>query len=280
MIKLHRPATGTEVEPQQGACSRASWTGQLVLGPINVPVKAYPAVIAPTKSPLHQIHADCGRQIQYRKTCPDHGEVSADRIAKAFRVAPDQDILLTEEELTGLHPSDNKRIEIEHLLLSDRLDPVLLGGRTYHLVAAHRAALRIYALIVELLVRTCACGIARMVLSDHQQLVAIGARDGRLLMHLLHWPDQLRSCPPSLEQNDGKVSREEVQRLNQLVAPLCKPFVWQDYRDDAEQRLAGLIQKKLGMQPLVRPKVILARKNRRRVTSSTGRSLGRRRKAA
>src|SRR5690242_6178598 len=74
--------------------SRASWTGQIAIGKLVVPVKAYAAVVNSTASSLHQVHARCGQSIQYRKTCPKHGEVTAEEIAKAYSYAPDDQVIL------------------------------------------------------------------------------------------------------------------------------------------------------------------------------------------
>ncbi len=45
--------------------SRASWTGQLQVAHLTIPIKAYAAVVTPD-SPLKQLHAGCGERIEYR----------------------------------------------------------------------------------------------------------------------------------------------------------------------------------------------------------------------
>ena len=49
----------------RGAASRASWCGQLKLGTLCVPVKAYAAIATPPEIPLRQLHAVCGQRIEY-----------------------------------------------------------------------------------------------------------------------------------------------------------------------------------------------------------------------
>jgi DNA end-binding protein Ku len=62
--------------------SRAIWCGQLKLDTLCVPVKAYPAIATPPDIPLRQLHAACGQRIEYRKCCPEHGEVPTEEIVK------------------------------------------------------------------------------------------------------------------------------------------------------------------------------------------------------
>lgn len=119
--------------------SRASWSGQLQLGPLAVPVKAYPALVAPTSGPLHQVHVACGRRISQRKVCPDHGELTADEIGKAFEFAPNDQLAVSQEELDSLSPIDDQTIHLEHLLPSEKFDCSFLSGRTLHLTPTHPA---------------------------------------------------------------------------------------------------------------------------------------------
>src|SRR4051812_36690145 len=79
--------------------SRSSWSGQLSIGNLTVPVKAYPAVVIRSQGLLHQVHSDCGTQIQQRKCCPQHGEIPTEQIAKAYSYGPDDDIVLSADEL-------------------------------------------------------------------------------------------------------------------------------------------------------------------------------------
>jgi hypothetical protein len=86
-------------ETHAAPASRASWCGQLKLGPLCVPVKAYAAIATPPEIPLRQLHAPCGERIEYRKCCPKHGEVPAEQIVK-YLYQPDS-TQVTEEELAG-----------------------------------------------------------------------------------------------------------------------------------------------------------------------------------
>jgi hypothetical protein len=44
--------------------------------------QAYTAIDSGGEVYLNQLHADCGARIQYKKTCPIHGEVANDRIVR------------------------------------------------------------------------------------------------------------------------------------------------------------------------------------------------------
>jgi len=61
--------------------ARSSWKGYLNLSLVSIPVKAYPATNSEGRGiRLNQLHVDCHSRINYKKTCPVHGEVSNDAI--------------------------------------------------------------------------------------------------------------------------------------------------------------------------------------------------------
>lgn len=224
--------------------ARASWNGQLALGPLLVPVKAYPALVVPNQGPLHQIHIGCGERISQRKTCPKHGEVASTDIGKAFAFAPGDQLVFTTEELESLSPSDDETIRIEHLMPSNAFDHTLLSGRALYLAPTHAAATSAYARAIALLGATPHWGVGAMILSDQRRTIAVRVEERRLLLFVLHAPEHRRTYPgPELER--VAIPSTELRALEKSLLPLHKSFAWSEYPDDAAERLNGLIQRKL-----------------------------------
>ncbi len=137
------PEASRACEAQAAPASRASWCGQLKLGTLCVPVKAYAAIATPPEIPLRQLHCVCGERIEYKKCCPQHGEVPAEEIIKGYPYQPDQYVRLTEEERASLQPTDEKTSDLEHFLDPAAIDLVLLAGRSLYLTPAtgHRPSI-------------------------------------------------------------------------------------------------------------------------------------------
>ena len=113
--------------PASAPASRASWCGQIRIGDLSVPVKAYAAIATPPETPLRQLHAGCGQRIEYRKWCSKHGAVSPDEIVRGYPYQPDQYVEFSPTELEQLHPADDKTIHLEHFLQPSSFDPVLFS---------------------------------------------------------------------------------------------------------------------------------------------------------
>ena len=244
MSNLRATAARHVEPPRLQVSSRASWSGQLVLGRMAVAVKAYPALVTPSNSLLHQVHADCGKRIEYRKTCPQHGEVAPDDIVKAYSVTPDDDVLLTPADLAALRPTDDRSIQIERLVPGEKIDLVLLSGRSLYLVPANSLAGNNYALFAAALSRSGAWAVAQMILSEHRQLVVIRPHDGLLVMHILHWPALRRACPAFAGPTD-EIPAERIRALEKSLARLRRTFSWHDYVDSFEHDLTHLVSRKI-----------------------------------
>ncbi len=235
--------------------SGSSWSGTLKLGAITVPLKGYSAAVTQRDSPLHLVHAGCGSRIQQPRRCPKHGEILSDKIVKAFEFAPDDDIVLTEDELNQLKANDDQVIHVERMLSARQFDLFLLSGRTLNLIPAHAAAADAYQLVVAAFARADEWGLGRLVMSDRQQLIGLSVVDQRLALHVLHWPAQWRACPAFEAPKPPTLT--DVERLSASLAPLRKPFEWSDFQDDFDQKLTDLVRRKVTARQHKNPAVVV-----------------------
>lgn len=224
------------------AASRSSWSGQIVVGSVTVPVKAYAAIASPSNSALHLIHRDCGQSIAQPRTCPMHGPVTTEDIAKAFQFAPGDDVVLSAADLDSLKPQENDQLRIEHLMPSLSFDLSLTNGRTLFLVPAHAAAAPEYGVVCSLLAKQDLWGIGRVVLNDRSQLLGVKVVQDVLVAFVLHWPQVRRGCPLF---DRTPVNPERLRQLVKETAQLRKSFSWDEYQDDYEPRLTELVRAKI-----------------------------------
>src|SRR5437667_11190559 len=102
--------------PEQGIAmaARSSWKGFLKLSLVSLPVKAYTATSSGGgEIRLNQLHAECHSRINYKKTCPIHGEVSQDQIVMGYEHAKGQYVVVDTDELDKLRTDDEKAINID-----------------------------------------------------------------------------------------------------------------------------------------------------------------------
>src|SRR5260370_10122292 len=104
--------------------TRSSWKGCLQLSLVCVPVKAYStASSGGGEIHLNQLHADCHRRIQYKKTCPLHGEVSNDQIVSGYEYAQDHYGVVDPDEPDRLRTEADKPATIAAFIASNDFTP-------------------------------------------------------------------------------------------------------------------------------------------------------------
>ena len=99
--KTHRTGNADGAKPgeKKEARPRASWSGNLRFGLVNIPVQAFNA-----RTPeggeivFHKLHSKCHSRIRYEKHCPLHGAISNDEIVSGYEYAKDRYVEL---ELRG-----------------------------------------------------------------------------------------------------------------------------------------------------------------------------------
>ena len=102
--------------------------------------------------------------------------------------------------------------------------------------------------------------LGRMVLGGHRQVVLVRPADTNLVLHVLHYPEQVRVCPQTvwpLKQEP----EEELRLAGMLLDAASGPVDWSAYRDQSAEELKGLIEAKLAgqaAQPAAPPRTILS----------------------
>jgi DNA end-binding protein Ku len=111
-----------------------SWKGHLRVSLVTVPVKAYTATASEGGHiRLNQLHDECHSRIQYKKTCPIHGEVPKHEIVSGYEYSTGQYVIVDPAELDKLRTPDEKALSIQEFIPPDALDPIYQAGTTYYL---------------------------------------------------------------------------------------------------------------------------------------------------
>lgn len=237
------PAGDWPCEAPLPAC-RSTWSGKLQIGELSVPVKAYPATVSALGSPLHLLHAGCGEPIRQPRSCPKHGPVENNAVVKAYSCGNGQYLELDEADLAQLQAEDEKTIRLERFFPRSELPLELLAGRSLHLAPADPASQRDCAAVLAALENKGVCGLGEVVFAGRRQLVLVRPCSCALMLHALHWPAQRRVFPAT---NGGPVgvTVREVKALEQVISSASGGRIdWDAYRDDAEQKLAHLVESK------------------------------------
>jgi DNA end-binding protein Ku len=238
--------------------ARSSWKGFLKLSLVSVPVKAYTATASGGgEVRLNQLHAECHSRINYKKTCPVHGEVPNDQIVSGYEYSKGQYVLIDTDELDKLRTEDEKAININAFVPQNSIDPTYFSGRSYYLIPDGPVGQKPYALLVEGMGELKRNAIAQVVMHGRDQLVLIRPVDGLLNMSILNYDSQVtKPAAFSEEVTKPALEGEELKLAKTLIeASSPKKFDLAGYKDQYQAKLTELIQKKVAGEEVVAPPV-------------------------
>jgi DNA end-binding protein Ku len=218
------------------------WSGTISFGLVSIPIKMYTAVRDHTIR-FHRLTEDGSCRLSTKLYCPETGkEYDFGKTARGYEVAPDQYVLLSDEELEALKPDRGRAIEIEDFVRQEEIDPVYYD-RPYWLAPDERGT-RPYALLVDAMTRAERVGVSRFVLRDKQHLAALRVVQGGLCLSTMKWPDEVTALEDVAQVAHAKVDDRQVDLALQLIEALTRPFEPARYVDTFHDELQELLDMK------------------------------------
>jgi DNA end-binding protein Ku len=236
--------------------ARSSWKGFLKLSLVSIPVKAYTATSSGgSEIRLNQLHAECHSRINYKKTCPIHGEVPNDQIVSGYEYSKGQYVIVDTDELDKLRSEDDKAININTFIRTDALDPMYASGKTYYLIPDGPVGQKPYTVLHQGMVELQRHAIARIVMHGKEQVVMLRPVDNLIAMTLLNYDDEITK-PATFEDEltKAETTPEELKLAKTLIeSSTSKKFDFSQYKDIYTQKLTQLIEAKVAGKEIVAP---------------------------
>jgi DNA end-binding protein Ku len=224
---------------------RAIWTGTISFGLVTVPVRLYSAIDRKAVR-FHQLSGKTGARIAQKRVDPQSDEeVPYESIVKGYELAPDRYVVIEPQELDALQPQKTRTIEIEDFVELDQIDPIFYD-HSYYLAPGPGGA-KPYRLLLEAMKETGKVAIARVVIRNKEQLVAIRPMGDVLVMSTMLFADEVLAPERLEELSDGagaKTNKREVDIAKQLVGSLAGDFQPDKYRDTYRDQVLELIERK------------------------------------
>ena len=225
--------------------ARSIWNGTIVFGLVAVPIKVHSATESKTVH-FREVHAKDGSKIEHRRICPKHRglyEVDHDDIVKGYEVSKGKWVELTDDEMAAAAGSQSRRIEIDHFVPLDEVDPVYYE-RPYYLGAQDKGR-DAYALLHAALDRAGRAGVGRWVFHNRERTVLLRPLEDVLVIHTMRFADEVVD-PGDFEL--GRVRRKpsdrEIKMASSLVDGLHTDFDPSEYEDSYRADVLELVERK------------------------------------
>ncbi|MFI0233787.1 Ku protein [Streptomyces sp. NPDC017086] len=228
---------------------RTIWSGAISFGLVTVPINVVGAS-EDHSIHFHQYHLPDQGRVRYRKVCElEDREVPQDEIGKGYEVSKTQVIPITDEDLANLPLPTAKAIEIDAFVPLESVDSIRIG-EGYYLQPAGQVAAKPYKLLVKALSRSSKVAVAKYAWSGRERLGLLRVRDDVLVLHAMHWPDEVRD-PASLLPPPTEVSEEEIAGALALMDTMTvDELKGPEFEDRYTEAVAQIIEAKREEKPL------------------------------
>ncbi len=224
---------------------RSIWNGVISFGMVSIPVKLLTATDSRDVS-FNLLHADGGHRIKQQRWCPVHERaIEWGDVVRGYEYAKDEYVVMEDADFEKLPLPSKQTVELSAFVKADDIDPIYYE-KSYYLEPDEKGV-KPFALLMRALDEKGLTGIAKIAIRNKEQLCALRAMDGTLVLETLLYPDEIRAAPE--EVGDVEVSKKELDMAFKLIDLMTEEFEPGQHKDEYREALMRVIEAKLeGME--------------------------------
>jgi len=225
---------------------RSIWKGHIRFLLVAIPIRVYNAIEASERIQFNPLHRDDFGPIGYDKRCKKCGQiVSNDQITKGYQYEPDRYAIIEPEEIAKVKIKTTRAVDILGFVDSSEI-PTTFFDAPYYIGPDGPVAEKPYALLRQVLRDTGKVGLAKVVLRDREDLVAVFPLENGIVLQKLRYPAEVRKVQEVPEIDAvSKLDKKELQLATSLVEQMITSFSDIDSIDHYHEALRKLIDSKI-----------------------------------
>jgi DNA end-binding protein Ku len=219
-------------------------------GLVAIPIAMYTAT---QDNDIHfnQLHKEDHERIRYKKTCAHCGkEITAGDIVKGYEYDKDRFVVVTDEEIDKIKTEKEKSIQILHFAKLDQISPVYYE-KTYQAIP-EKGGEKAFELLRAALMEEQKVAIGKTVLGTKDTLMAIIPREEGVLISTMFYQDDIKELQKTY--NKPEPAEVELNMAKLLINSMDTPFNPEEYRDEYQEKLRGLVETKIAGKEVVAAK--------------------------
>ena len=236
--------------------ARAMWKGAIQFGLVTIPIKLYLATESKYGVSFNMLHETDLTRINMKVWCPaDEKIISRSETVKGYEYAPDQYVVITDEDLEKVPLKTVRSIEIEQFTKPDQEDGNVRFVKQAYYIEPDKIGRKAFYLLKQVLEEEELTAICKVVIKDREALAALDPFGKTLLLTTLHWPDEIRSTDElDLPEDEFDFKPAEMAMARQLVSAMTGEFEPEKYKDEYREALLDVIEQKVEGKEVTAPK--------------------------
>jgi DNA end-binding protein Ku len=234
------------------------WKGAIQFGLVTIPVKLYLATESNYQVRFNMLHEKDLSRIQMKTYCPVDDEViSRSDTVKGYEYAPDQYVVITDEDLEKVPLKTVRSIEIEQFTKAERDDTNTRFVKQAYYIEPDKIGRKAFYLLKSVLADEGLTAICKVVIKDREALAAMDPFGDTMVLTTLHWPDEVRSTKElDLPDEEPDFKPAELAMAKQLVSSMTGEFEPENYKDEYRDALMQVIEAKVEGHEAVAPEPV------------------------
>jgi DNA end-binding protein Ku len=227
---------------------RAMWKGAIQFGLVTIPVKLYVATESSYQIRFNMLHETDLSRINMKTWCPvDDKAISRTETVKGYEYAPDQYVVITDEDLEKVPLKTIRSIEIEQFAPKGaETDEHTKFPKQAYYIEPDKIGRKAFYLLRSVLEDEGLTAICKVVIKDREAIAAMDPFGDTMLLTTLHWPDEIRSTKElDLPEEEFDFKPAELAMAKQLVSAMTGDFEPEKYKDEYRDALMKVIEAKL-----------------------------------
>lgn len=225
---------------------RSIWKGHIRFLLVAIPIRVYNAIEASERVQFNQLHREDYGPVGYDKRCKKCDQiVTNDEITKGYQYEPDRYAIVEPDEIAKIKIKTTRAIDIIGFVDSSEI-PRTFDDAPYYLGPDGPVAEKPYSLLRQVLQDTGKVGLAKVVLRDREDLVAVFPLENGIVLQKLRYPAEIRKMQDVPEvETAPKIDKKELQLATSLVEQMVTSFSDVDTVDHYHEALRKLIDSKI-----------------------------------
>lgn len=228
---------------------RSMWKGAIQFGLVTIPIRLYLATDSKGIS-FNMLHETDKSRIQMKIWCPeDEKVISRSETVRGYEWAPDQYVVITDEDLEKVPLKTVRSIEIEQFVPADGASsdgPIRFAKQAYY-VEPEKIGQKAFYLLRSVLEEKGLTAICKVVIRDREALAKLDPYSDTMVLTTLHWPDEIRAIDdldlPDVSTMDFKPAERKM--AEQLIEAMTGDFDADQYHDEYRDALMAVIEAKV-----------------------------------
>ena len=230
--------------------ARSIGTATISFGLVSIPTKLYTTNESGGDISFNMLHDADNARLKQQYICTKCNEVvDREHTVKGYEHAKGQYVVLSTDELKALDAVATQTVALEEFVPASAVDPLFVE-KSYYL-GPDKGGERAYKLLADAMIDTGLVGVASYSARGKAYIVLLRPFKQGLIMHQLRYAQEVKDWSEVPIPDLPEIKPAELGLAKQIIQQIAhETFDPKKYKDDVQERMMELIQKKIEGQEI------------------------------